>query len=475
MEQEKSFLSFNNNILSFKVSETFPLSDTLTTCTVQQFESAITFAMTLVRLETSLTDDYTRKHLCAQQFSEVEQKHKAECSALQSEYLEKLTGTLNPLITKISDLETSHQAALDHVKRDYEVRLKALSKEKTHAESECASMRTDMESQHAKGEKAFKKRIAELESELHSASQSENLIRERCKQESDRLLEAIERKNVELLQVKQDVLDKREQAIQLREEELHVKIQRSASSVFRGQDGESFFATVAKERMGWELENTSKIPHSCDYSSRILNTPVFFELKNYTSTVKHHQVTKFLRDMKEHPEVLVGVFISLHAGISGKAPSTPISIDWIHENQCVVYIQTLCDLDIAHVLSLIEQIVHITTVFNKNITLKDTGETTSSYQSRIDHAKVFLEQGLARTNKLIKHIVTDKRAQIEAIELATNHVLSELRHQTVDITSSIDMLLGTYSDPVNDDIPALIDSVTVNQSSKKGKKKGSVI
>lgn len=473
--EEKSFLSFNHNIVSFKVSETFLLSDTLTSCTIPQFESAITFAMTLVKLEASLTDEFTRKNICAQQFKDIEQAHKNECNALQLEYFTKLTASLNPLITKISDLESSHQATIEQVKNNYELRLKALQKEKALVESESFNAKQDIETASKREEKALRKRVSELEIELHAASQSEHSIREKCQREFDRLLETIKEKNAELLEVKQDILDKREQAILRKEQEMQVKIQRSASSVFRGQDGEAYFGTIVKEKKGWNLENTSKIPHSCDYSSVILNTPVFFELKNYGSAaVKQHEVIKFLRDMKEHPEVLVGVFISLNTGISGKLPCTPISIDWIHGNQCVLYIQSLTDLDIDHVLSLIEQIVHITNIFNKNMAMTDTKEDTMFYQQRIDRAKVFLDETITRGAKLIKRILTDKQEQIKTIELSTSHVISELKHQHADITSSIDTLLGTYSEIV-EDIPRLIDVNTVIQPVKKPKKKGGLV
>ena len=473
--EEKSFLSFNHNIVSFKVSETFLLSDTLTSCTIPQFESAITFAMTLVKLEASLTDEFTRKNICAQQFKDIEQAHKTECNALQSEYLTKLSTSLNPLITKISDLESSHQATIEQVKNNYELRLKALQKEKALVESESFNAKQENETASKREEKALRKRVSELEIELHAASQSEHSIREKCQREFDRLLETIKEKNAELLEVKQDALDKREQAILRKEQEMQVKIQRSVSSVFRGQDGEAYFGTIVKEKKGWNLENTSKIPHSCDYSSVILNTPVFFELKNYGSAaVKQHEVIKFLRDMKEHPEVLVGVFISLNTGISGKLPCTPISIDWIHGNQCVLYIQSLTDLDIDHVLSLIEQIVHITNIFNKNMAMTDTKEDTMFYQQRIDRAKVFLDETITRGAKLIKRILTDKQEQIKTIELSTSHVISELKHQHADITSSIDTLLGTYSEIV-EDIPRLIDVNTVIQPVKKPKKKGGLV
>lgn len=463
MKKTPCFLSFNQGILSFKVSETFKLSETLTTCTKEQFESSLHFALTLVDIESSLSDEYTRKEIFAEYLKDINKKHEEELSSLHSDYMSKMSTSMLPLLSKIQEIESSYSTSLNATKQEYEQRLKILQKSHDSLESEHLQSENDIEQTFKREEKGLRKRICELELELQSSSCSESSIREKCNQEFQRLLTALETKNEEIIKIKEDILQRREEILTRKEQELQVKIQRSMSSVFRGQDGESFFASIVKEKRGWDLVNTSKIPHSCDYSSSILNTPVFFEVKNYTSPVKEKEVTKFLRDMKEHPEVFVGVFISLNTGISKKSPSTPIVLDWIHENQCVMYIQSLSDLDIDHCLSLIEQVVSITKLFHRHIEVADEKEDVSKFQQRIDRAKKFLDSSIQRGNKLIKSILLDKKTQIESIEAMTSNTISELKHQQADITSCVDALLGNYSEPVEESVET--------ESSKKLKKK----
>jgi hypothetical protein len=123
---------------------------------------------------------------------------------------------------------------------------------------------------------------------------------------------------------------------------------------------------------------------------------------------------------------------------------------------------------------LIEQIVNVTNIFNKHLSITETKEDTLFYQERIERAKVFLDQTITRGTKLIKRVVSDKQEQIKMIELSTSHVISELKHQHADITSSIDTLLGTYSEVV-EDMPKLVDANTVIQPLKKPKKKGGLV
>jgi hypothetical protein len=463
MKKTPCFLSFGNGILSFTVSETFRVSETLTRCTKEQFESSLHFAMSLIDIETSLSDEYTRKHIFADYLKEIEKKHQDQLTSVHSEYMLKLSTSLSPLISKLQEMESSYSLRETAMKQDYEQRLKILQKSHDSLESEHLQSENDIEQAFKKEEKGLRKRICELELELQSSSCSESSIREKCNQEFQRLLSALETKNEEIIKIKEDILQRREDILTRKEQELQIKIQRSMSSVFRGQDGESFFASIVKEKRGWDLVNTSKIPHSCDYSSSILNTPVFFEVKNHSSQVKEKEVTKFLRDMKEHPEVFVGVFISLNTGISGKSPTTPILLDWIHNNQCVMFIQSLSELDIDHCLSLIEQLVSITKLFHRHIQIADEKEDTTKFQQRIDRAKGFLDASIQRGNKLMKRILTDKKAQIESIETMTSNTISELKHQQADITSCIDALLGEYSEPV--------EEIQETETLKKQKKK----
>ena len=225
-----------------------------------------------------------------------------------------------------------------------------------------------------------------------------------------------------------------------------MKIQRNASSAYRGQDGENWLSSMVKDKMNWDLKYTGDVPHSCDYSSTVHNVPVFFEHKNYTHSVPQKEVTKFLRDMKEHPEVLVGIFISQNTGIQGKPSTVPFSIDWVHGTQCVVYIQSIVEMDMDYALSLMDQIIRVSGAFNKVI--KSHGESSSEkiHETRIEQAKLYLQNSLSRTNSLMRKISADKKQLIGIIETNTTQNLLDLKQQSAELSTGIQILLGEYTD-----------------------------
>jgi hypothetical protein len=336
-------------------------------------------------------------------------------------------------------MERSTAELLSEQRRDYEQQIKVLQKAAKTAESESVCLRTELEATLQKDLKAQKKRIAELESDVTRLTRAETSVRDQCKAESDRLIATIEEKNAKILHVKEEALAAREQKVLLKEKDLDVKAKRQVSSSLRGQDGEHFFASITKEKMNWTL--TKAPTHSCDYSSTILGSLVFFEVKNYTTVIPQKEVVKFLSDMKSHPEALVGIFISLNTGIAGKSSTVPITIDWINRSQCVLYIQACADLDIDHVLSFIEQIVRIVGIFNSSLTVNESEEPI--FQQRIDQAKVFLEKMVTRLTKLITKLGVDKKQHLALIEANSQNTISELKYQITDLSTTINIMMGT--------------------------------
>jgi hypothetical protein len=344
------------------------------------------------------------------------------------------------------------------VRSDYEKQLKELKKSKAAIESDIASSRAELESAHKKEMRTITKRLAELEAEIQVANKSESLIRERCQEEAARHLKVVEDAHKEIIRVKEECLSQREQKLIIKEQELQSKIQRTASSVLKGQDGEHYFKAIAKEKMNWDL---IKMPtFSCDYSATINNTPVLFEIKNYGHAVKSDEVKKFLRDMKLHPEVPVGVFISLVTNIQGRDPNVPIGIEWINDSQCAMYFQSCAEIDVEYTLSIINQVIRITQAFNSIIESRELDSSEPIFKTRIDQAKVYLDRMVTRGNKLMKKIVSDKKQQIDLIEMNTTHNLSELKYQQSDLTTTIQTLLGEYVE-VENEVELATPEVTV--------------
>lgn len=433
------------DIVSFNVSKTYEMPVQLLTSHILQFQNVLSFASKLIQHETSILDEFTRESMFADYLKDIKATHAQDLSRAEKKSLTELS----PLLQRVTQIEQSSAELLETVRRDYEQQVKTLQKANKTLESDATSLRSELEVSQEKEVKALLKRISDLESDLQRASRGESAIREQCKAESDRLISILDTKNKEVLKVKEESLLQREQKVLERETELQVKIKRQSSSVLRGQDGEHFFAKLAKDKMDWSL---IKAPtHSCDYSSVILGIPVLFEIKNYSKPVPDKEVTKFIADMKMHPEALVGIFVSLHTGISGRSPDTPITIDWIHGSQTIMYIQTCAELDIDHTLSLIEQFVRVTGIIGRALTSQETDSQEPIFQQRIEDTKVYLERSIANITKLITKIGVDKKNLTTLIETASREHVSQLKHLMTDITTVSQTLLGVPIEIVSED------------------------
>jgi len=433
-----------NTVISFYTSRSFTLPDDLRTCSIEQFQTVLLFAAKLLQLEKTISDEFTRDSLFAEYLKDINQKHFEQLATTEKKSALEISSKLSPLVSKISEIEDQHRDTILEIKKDYELQIKLLQKAKSALESDLNSTKSDLKSEFAKESKTLSKRISELEAELQIASKSENLIRERCQQESDRLLKAIEEKNQQLIELKESTLLQREQKLLQKEQELQSKLQRQTSSVLRGHDGEELFRNTAKEKMKWDLIKAPTF--SCDSSSTIHGNLTLFEIKNYTNPIPQAEVNKFLRDMKMHPEARTGIFVSLNTTICNKDPAVPISLDWINASQCIMYIQSCADLDTDHTFSLIDQVIRISGIFNNFITSQTSESNEPVLQARIDQAKVYLDRTILRGASLIKKIMKDKKQQIEFIESATIYNISELKYQNADITTTIQTLLGEYSE-----------------------------
>jgi hypothetical protein len=433
-----------NTVISFYTSRSFTLPDDLRTCSIEQFQTVLLFAAKLLQLEKTISDEFTRDSLFAEYLKDINQKHSEQLATTEKKSALEISSKLSPLVSKISDIEDQHRDALLEIKKDYELQIKSLQKAKSTLESDLNATKSELKSEFAKESKVLSKRISELEAELQIASRSESSIRERCQQESDRLLKAVEEKNKQLIELKETTLLQREQKLILKEQELQSKLQRQTSSVLRGHDGEELFRNTAKEKMKWDLVKAPTF--SCDSSSTIHGNLTLFEIKNYTNPIPQAEVNKFLRDMKMHPEARTGIFVSLNTSICNKDPAVPISLDWINASQCIMYIQSCADLDTDHTFSLIDQVIRISGIFNNFIASQTSESNEPVLQARIDQAKVYLDRTILRGASLIKKIMKDKKQQIEFIESAAIHNISELKYQSADITTTIQTLLGEYSE-----------------------------
>ena len=469
------------SIVKFNVSNNYEIPMSLINCDIYQFQTALNFSAKLIDLQKSLSDDFVKSSVYEDYIKSIECKHSEELSLVEKNASDKFSSRLSDIIQAITDKQQEFNSQINAVRSDYDEQIKVINREKKKLEDDATATKIELETSLQKEIRLLKRQVSEKDSELQSLSKGDALIREQCNLEAQKLLKIVEEKNSaaqeamrksyeQAIALKEEALQHREDKVSQREQELQTTLQRGASSSYRGQDGETFFQTLAEEKMKWKLTDTSKIPHSCDYSATIHKTNVFFEMKNYTSDVRSDEVTKFLRDMKEHPEVHVGIFISLHTRITGKDREKPISIEWINDSQCAVYIQSFKELDENHTMSLIDQIIKLSSIYNKMIGSKGDMSEESMLQGRIDKARVYIEEYITETCSLIKRVTNDQKLHRQLVESSYSHTIAVLKTQSSAINTALEILTGEYKeDNVIDE--TLVDTVEEVKPKRSGKKK----
>jgi hypothetical protein len=469
-----------NHIFKFKTNSTFIMPPAIISSDIEQFQSVLTFAAKLIDLEKSLSTEYIKETLFTDYVNKLEDRHAKDLELLKVSSSNETSSKLASLIQLISDKESQYNNNILQIKDEYNQQIKLLNKEKSKLEDEATAAKHDIEDRLQKDIRTLRKQLSEREAEVQSLSKGEGLIRDQCSAESERLIKVIEQKNTNALnalresyettiKLKEEALQQRECRVAQKEQELQTSIQRNASSSFRGQDGEMQFEQLAETTMKWKLINTSKIPHSCDYSSEIHGSPVFFEIKNYTDPVRNDEVLKFLRDMKEHSEVVIGIFISWNTRIVGKDQRLPISIEWINDSQCAIYIQPLKELEINATLALIDQIIKITGTYKKLIGSKGDISETTILQPRIDKARVYIDQYITEASSLMKRVVNDKKRHLEIVESSYSSTIASLKTQGAAIATVLSILTGEYVEDTSID-PTLIAEPEPSKPKKQSKK-----
>jgi hypothetical protein len=470
------------SILKFYVDNNYKIPEIFMRSDVSQMQIAFDFSARLLDLHNSLSDDYVKSTFYTNQMKLVEDEYNKQLIQIEKKSSEEFSGRLTGILDSITEKQKAFDSNMSSVRNEYENKIRDLTREMKKIEGDATAAKLDLESLLQKDIKVLKKQIAEKDTELQVLSRGEAIVREQCSIESEKLIKIIEEKNTQALdaikksydhaiELKEEALKQRELKVSQREQELQTTIQRNASSIFRGQDGESYFSSLAESKMKWKLKDTRKIPRSCDYSGTIHKIPVFFEVKNYTSDVKQEEVTKFLRDMKEHPDVLIGIFISLNTRITGKDKEIPISIEWINDSQCGVYIQSFKELDEDHTLSLIDQLIKLSGTYNKLISSKGYLSEESVLQARIDKARVHIEEYITESCSLIKRVISDQKIFRQHVENSFCHTLSALKNQSACINTALEIITGEYKEDNVIDEPVVFTEELSASKPKKGSKK----
>ncbi len=220
-----------------------------------------------------------------------------------------------------------------------------------------------------------------------------------------------------------------------------------ASAVLKGKEGEEDFEEAARD-MGWGLVRTGKESHQCDYKGSVGGMDVFFEIKAHAETIPSKEITKFQRDMKEHPEIGAGVFVALHAplrasgGGGAGGQRAGFWVDWTDDGRLLVFIGELFDgpMPVAGALRVIGQMLEVAAKIWK---ARGDGETGAAalLEGRLRMGVKYLEGAAERLRVIYNKVVIDRKAAADAYD----GTLGMLKMVREEIALTLGTLLGTHS------------------------------
>jgi len=228
-------------------------------------------------------------------------------------------------------------------------------------------------------------------------------------------------------------------------------IEKTRVSSEKGKQGEKEFDDLTAEYMpGWgELKNTSKIPHSADWSCIIRKCYTLFEIKNYGSDVPRDEVEKFVRDMEQHSDAALGVFISLQTPIRGKKSGNFIAVEWTSKSQMLIYINSFNSHSVKDVFDFIDSYVDVA---YRTYTLAQGGDDTSAdtvrLQAQIERIKGFVQAESKRTSELLISIYNDKKMLVDTVNKQYEYTRRNLGDMKDSLKKIVDIILGKEEDDV---------------------------
>ena len=337
-------------------------------------------------------------------------------------------------------LEEYQGTAVEDIKRqqaeDAEKTLQQLKKEHNKELAHHTSEHTELQ-----------KKIARLELLLSESRVSEDVVKQRFLEEAERrvndaniaaekryetLKEFTQKKEKECETARQDIL------------ELNAKLQTRQSnqqnSAKKGLDGEQEFEEIVSyKRPDWVLESVGKEKAESDFRAEINRTRVRFEVKKHEKNVTKNDVDKFFRDMKEHPETDIGIFVALHAKIPHR---DSITLEMTPTNQYVLFVPKFLLNNIDTVFDFLDALFKVVKVYRTLLHHESKELEVPALKERIHRSTTYTQNVLKRITDTMKHFTEDARAVQDKLDTMTSHIRTSLAAQTDDVRVLLSILSG---------------------------------
>ena len=223
---------------------------------------------------------------------------------------------------------------------EYEKKLSQAKKENEQAEARIAVLRAQIvELQGAITTVRQEVRQEERERTTEMLADKEHQIRElqdTHRQNSVRILDSFQ-------SLRQDWVKQQSQM------QLQSQLSLQNSSI-KGKQAELTLADLLIQAFGttangeeFTVSDTGKSAYSADILMGWMNTKIMWESKDYKEQVNTKEVQKFRRDLELNKEVVLGVMVSFHSGITGHMKAGNFDLETLPDGRFAIYVSNLAE------------------------------------------------------------------------------------------------------------------------------------
>ena len=377
---------------------------------------------------------------------------------LKSDYtteLETLRKTQDDLLKKLQTAERNLTTIV------HEERTKLLSESKVSTENAVLLAKETTARNFQSEILSLKTQISELETRksLLEKDRLSDLERER-QSVKDSMMIALSSKQAELDRVDAQLrsLLSSHSALEKQYSELNDFLRRKIkTSKEKGSEYETIFRDFLVKSFGavpgFSIREgaSSTTGHEGDFLMKFHDNQILFEVKDYSSKVPTSEVDKFVRDMRENPEVKIGVMISRSTEITGKTSTGDRHYEFA-DDKLFVYLSKFQfmgdELDILQSLRPMFEVWIQTNKDKSSITneviLHDLQRLSEDaikrktdwkvHKSRMNEAIVWISDAVEESEEKLSHMIKKITGSIKTIEIPDN-IFQDLSNEREELTA----------------------------------------
>jgi hypothetical protein len=374
-----------------------PIPHNLESCSIEEFEIILKLSSEALKTLREQTTSLQLQEILNKKICEMSEQKKEELSRLQREY----EGKINNLKFSHSNNEEKNQQRYSNEIHSLQSRISELQLALEQSVKSYQMLNNNFLNLQSSSNEYMEKNISVVLDKQKQVYQEQLTIQEK-----------IYKEQISGLKSSVDALTNR-------------NIQENIPSL-KGKVGETSFDNLVQNFTTWEIEDTSKVPQSCDRFGNIRGCKTLFEIKNYSHNVPKKETDKFKRDLEIHNDCPLGIFISLETNIVG-GPQDFFYTEFTSSNQLLIYIQKFNNHDHTTIFSILNTLIDIALLFY-NKTLDSNKDT--NIQDKIDSIKPILQCELTNLSTFVNELTNNKKFLLDTITKqfnSTKHHIDKIR------------------------------------------------